>query len=169
MDNKRRFGERSIEFDEKGWIFFYEQMHRGELKAEMKNGELKLGNVAAELEETKQSLEKAKEESMVMAHCLSSLQEELENTKKELQLLKEERESQIEDVKLVDHSDSMEFQKKRYVTFANPPAAVAQVAVPPPAGVEKLERLSSLRREKNRIKKTLIPIISAIFSKKKGN
>ncbi|XP_022140396.1 WEB family protein At1g75720 [Momordica charantia] len=145
------------------------QMHRGELKAEMKNGELKLGNVAAELEETKQSLEKAKEESMVMAHCLSSLQEELENTKKELQLLKEERESQIEDVKLVDHSDSMEFQKKRYVTFANPPAAVAQVAVPPPAGVEKLERLSSLRREKNRIKKTLIPIISAIFSKKKGN
>lgn len=160
-------------------------MHGGDDR-EMNNGQgqLKLGNVAAELEETKQSLEKAKEESMVMAHCLSSLQEELEKTKRELQLLKEREFSsshkqqqrqpmlleseQIEDVKVVE-ADSMEFQKKRYVTFANPPAAVAQVAIPPPAGVEKLERLSSLRREKNKIKKTLIPLISGMFSKKKGN
>lgn len=135
--------------------------------------ELKLGNVAAELEETKQSLEKAKEESMVMAHCLSSLQEELENTKKELQFLKEsELFHQSEDVKVVDAAaaaDSMEFQKKRYVTFANPPAAVAHLVIPPPTGVEKLERLSSFRREKNKMKKTLIPLISAIFSKKKWN
>ncbi|KAE8651343.1 hypothetical protein Csa_002628 [Cucumis sativus] len=139
--------------------------------------QLKLGNVAAELEETKQSLSKAKEESMVMAHCLSSLQEELEKTKKELQLLKERELSslllnhQSEDVKLlVDQSDSMEFQKKRYVTFANPPAAaVTHLTVPPPAAVEKLDRLSSIRREKNKIKKTLIPLISGMFSKKKGN
>ncbi|CAK9317313.1 unnamed protein product [Citrullus colocynthis] len=148
------------------------QMHGGdhELRKE-RNGEsqLKLGNVAAELEETKQSLSKAKEESMVMAHCLSSLQEELEKTKRELQLLKERELSSLsQDVKLVE-TDSMEFQKKRYVTFANPPAAVAHLAIPPPAAVEKLDRLSSLRREKNKIKKTLIPLISGIFSKKKGN
>lgn len=148
-------------------------MHGGdhhELRKE-RNGEsqLKLGNVAAELEETKQSLSKAKEESMVMAHCLSSLQEELEKTKKELQLLKERELSSLsQDVKHVE-TDSMEFQKKRYVTFANPPAAVAHLAIPPPAAVEKLDRLSSLRREKNKIKKTLIPLISGIFSKKKGN
>ncbi|XP_038899241.1 WEB family protein At1g75720 [Benincasa hispida] len=153
------------------------QMHGNDEQRKERNGEsqLKLGNVAAELEETKQSLSKAKEESMVMAHCLSSLQEELEKTKKELQLLKERELSsfldnhQSEDVKLPVEPDSMEFQKKRYVTFANPPVAVAHLAIPPPAAVEKLDRLSSLRREKNKIKKTLIPLISGIFSKKKGN
>ncbi|KAA0063280.1 WEB family protein [Cucumis melo var. makuwa] len=155
-------------------------MHgRDEENKERMNGErqLKLGNVAAELEETKQSLSKAKEESMVMAHCLSSLQEELEKTKKELQLLKERELSSLlldhqpEDVKLlVDQPDSMEFQKKRYVTFANPPTAVPHLTVPPPpAAVEKLDRLTSIRREKNKIKKTLIPLISSMFSKKKGN
>ncbi|XP_022936927.1 WEB family protein At1g75720 [Cucurbita moschata] len=149
------------------------QMHGRDQRRD--TNELKLGNVAAELEETKQSLEKAKEESMVMAHCLSSLQEELENTKKELQFLKEsELFHQSEDIKVVDAAaaaaaatDSMEFQKKRYVTFANPPAAVAHLVIPPPTGVEKLERLSSFRRDKNKMKKTLIPLISAIFSKKK--
>lgn len=155
-----------------------------------------IGNVAAELEETKQSLEKAKEQSMVMAHCLSSLQEELHNTKKELQLIKDRQfsslshphekqqqqrtilfdseqneEDEDDDVKVVE-ADSMEFQKKRYVTFANPPAAVVApvAAIPPPVPVEKkLDRLSSLKREKNKIKKTLIPLISGIFSKRKGN
>ncbi|XP_022941034.1 WEB family protein At1g75720-like [Cucurbita moschata] len=147
------------------------QMPGGERREMMKGqeGQLKLGSVAAELEETKQSLEKAKEESMAMAHCLSSLQEELENTKKQLQLLKHRQFEEVQDVKVVE-ADSMEFQKKRYVTFANPPAAVSQVDIPPTAGVEKFERLSSLKREKkNKIKNTLIPLISAMFSKKKGN
>ncbi|KAG7037910.1 WEB family protein [Cucurbita argyrosperma subsp. argyrosperma] len=144
------------------------QMNGGEHR-EMMKGQLKLGSVAAELEETKQSLEKAKEESMAMAHCLSSLQEELENTKKQLQLLKQRQFEEVQDVKVVE-ADSMEFQKKRYVTFANPPAAVSQVDIPPTAGVGKFERLSSLKREKkNKIKNTLIPLISAMFSKKKGN
>ncbi|GAA0141436.1 hypothetical protein LIER_02578 [Lithospermum erythrorhizon] len=49
--------------------------------------------VKAELEETKESLQKAREQSMEMACCLSSLQEELERTRRELQHLKEQEKS----------------------------------------------------------------------------
>ncbi|GMJ14885.1 hypothetical protein HRI_005157700 [Hibiscus trionum] len=77
-------------------------------------------------------------------------------------------EFEIEDVKVVPDSTKYEvdktqteFQKKRYVTFANPPS-LAQVIVP--QGVEKLERHPSLRKKK---KKPLIPLIGGIFSRKK--
>lgn len=148
------------------------------------HGPWRHGDVTSELEETKQSLEKAKEERIVMATCLSSLREELERTQRELQHMKEResekqlRETEIEDVKVVEDSTKfevktktnnipsgegiLEFQKKRYVTFANPPA-VAQVVIP--QGVERLERHPSLKRKK---KKPLIPLIGGLFSKKKG-
>lgn len=83
-----------------------------------------------------------------MANCLSSLQEELERTKRELQELKLERESEkqmmefeIEHLKFVEdppnsemtrlpqvsrsqgEEEANEFQKKRYVTFANSPVS----------------------------------------------
>ncbi|CBI19857.3 unnamed protein product, partial [Vitis vinifera] len=116
----------------------------------------KLGTVVAELEETKYSLEKAKEEGTLMANCLSSLKEELERTKLELEQLKEREsekrlvmESEIEDVKFVEDSakvvevktqnrtseeeTSTEFQKKRYVTFANPPSRRGSPQVGSPA------------------------------------
>ncbi|KAK8601330.1 hypothetical protein V6N13_058955 [Hibiscus sabdariffa] len=146
------------------------------------NGSSRLGTVTAELEETKHSLVKAREESMAMANCLSSLKEELERTKRELQKMKDREatekimmEFEMEDVKVVPDSTKFEvrktqtsneqgteFQKKRYVTFANPPS-LAQVIVP--QGVEKLERHPSLRKKK---KKPLIPLIGGIFSRKKG-
>lgn len=147
------------------------------------NGDVpsKVGKVAAELEETRQSLQKAKEESMVMATCLSSLEEELQRTKKELQQLKEREsekqvmETEIEHLKFVEDSidievkaetsdEGTEFQKKRYVTFANPPS-LARVMVPP-QGDAALERHPSLRKKK---KKPLIPLIGGLFSRKKSS
>ena len=65
--------------------------------------------------------------------------------------------SEIEDVKFVENlttfgvkssrfdQENMEFQKKRYVTFANPPS-VSHHVMPPQHGVEKLERHPSLRK-----------------------
>nr|GME06171.1 WEB family protein At1g75720-like [Ipomoea batatas] len=102
----------------------------------------RLSSVTAELEETKQSLQKAQEESLEMATCLSSLQEELRRTKSELQQLKQhsgkqgEEYSEIEDLKFIEdtevkHENVVEFQKKRYVTFANPPAYSRHVMAPP--------------------------------------
>ncbi|KAF5455784.1 hypothetical protein F2P56_025324 [Juglans regia] len=149
------------------------------------HGPSRLGNVAiSELEETRQSLQKAKEESMIMANCLSSMKEELERTKHELQQLKEREseklmETKFVDVKFVEDSTRfevkkqnsededqeegiMEFQKKRYVTFANPPS-LEQVLIP--QGVEKLERHPSMKKKK----KPLMPLLGGIFSKKKGS
>ncbi|XP_042993091.1 WEB family protein At1g75720 isoform X4 [Carya illinoinensis] len=151
------------------------------------SGLSRLGNVTAELEETKQSLQKAKEERMLLATCLSSMKTELERTKLELQQLKEHEsdkqpmETEFEDVKFVEDStkfevkiqdsdhkeeEEMEFQKKRYVTnFANPPS-FEQVSIP--QVVEKLERHPSPKKKKKKIS-TLIPLIGGIFSKKKGS
>ncbi|XP_038705061.1 WEB family protein At1g75720-like isoform X2 [Tripterygium wilfordii] len=152
--------------------------------SENENEPSKLGTITAELEETKQSLEKAKEESMLMATNLSSLQEELDQTKRELQRLKQPikpvMETEIEDVQIIEE-DSTKFEvprtqrnvkntcthdEKRYVSFA-PPPSLAQVMVPA-KGVEVLERHPSLRKKKK--KKALIPLIGGIlfFSKKKG-
>ncbi|KAG6776566.1 hypothetical protein POTOM_020084 [Populus tomentosa] len=143
-------------------------------------GTSRLGTVTAELKETKQSLEKAKEQRTLMANCLSSLQEELERTRRELQQLKEREverqlvESEIEVVKVVEDTTEFEvkmqtsneegtqFQNKRYVTFANP-SSLTQVLMP--QGVGALERHPSLRKKK---KKPLIPLIGGIFSKKFG-
>ncbi|CAH1429869.1 unnamed protein product [Lactuca virosa] len=137
--------------------------------------------ITIELEETKQRLEEAQEDRMLMATCLSSLQQELERTKYELQQLKQNSKNHpgieedfefIEDVtkfevkpESTSHNatSELEFQKKRYVTFANPPS-VAQVMIQP-CDATVLERHPSLRKKK---KKALIPLIGGIFTKKKN-
>ncbi|GAB4839124.1 hypothetical protein Ancab_028652 [Ancistrocladus abbreviatus] len=144
------------------------------------NGNSKFGSVTAELEETKQSLQKAREETTLMENSISSLKEELERTKRELQELKQEKcekqmtEFEIEDLKFVEDppksrvktqtsmEEGVEFQKRRYVTFANPP--LSQVVLP--QGTPILERHPSLKKKK---KKTLMPLIGGIFSKKKSS
>ncbi|KAE9600146.1 hypothetical protein Lal_00045789 [Lupinus albus] len=141
---------------------------------------LRHGAVETELEETRQNLERAKEETMSMAHSLCCLQEELELTKQELQQLKQHETEKhpmvIEDVKFVENltkfeindftsdEEKIEFHKKRYVTFANPPS-VSHVMLP--QGIEKLERKPSLGNKKK--KKPLIAFVGCIFSRKKGN
>ncbi|KAE8682135.1 hypothetical protein F3Y22_tig00111273pilonHSYRG00075 [Hibiscus syriacus] len=143
-------------------------------------GSSSLVTVTAELEETKYNLEKAREESMVMANCLSSLKEELERRKRELELMKEGdikkpmMEFEMEDVRIVPGSaryelhetktsdeGTTEFQKNRYVAFANQPSLTRVIG---PQGVEKLDRHPSLRKNK----KPLIALIGGLFSKKKG-
>ncbi|KAH1064984.1 hypothetical protein J1N35_029971 [Gossypium stocksii] len=157
-----------------------EEMH---VREGSENGCSRLGTVTAELEETKYNLEKAREESLMMANCLCALKEELERTKTELQQMKEREteklmmEFEMEDVKIVPGSaryevnetrtfneeGTTEFQKKRYVTFSNQPCLTQVVG---PQGVEKLERHPSLRQKK---KKPLIPLIGGLFSKRKGS
>lgn len=149
--------------------------------SEDSQGPSRLETVTAELEETKQSLQKAREERISMANCISSLKEELSRTKQELQQLKQQEtrkqtlEMEIEDLKFVENSmkfeiktqnadEVAEFQKRRFVTFANPPS-LAQVMTPSQSD-EVLERHPSLRKKK---KKALIPLIGGIFSKKKGS
>ncbi|KAH6796326.1 hypothetical protein C2S51_037312 [Perilla frutescens var. frutescens] len=147
------------------------------------------GAMASELQETKQSLQKARDESDHMARCLSSLQQELEHTKSELEQLKMRASNrralnlETEDLKYVEdsietrehvkkettnHDQRVEFQRKKCVTFANPPL-VAQVVMPPPqlpSSQAVLQRHPSLKKKK---KKPLIPFIGGIFSKKRGS
>ncbi|KAK6131294.1 hypothetical protein DH2020_034965 [Rehmannia glutinosa] len=176
-------------------MLFGERVLAGEVYAnKLKEGETSKhshGAVASELEETKQSLQKAREESIHMAQFLSSLQQELEQTKNELHQLKTRASDrnmwdlEIEDVKFVENSrevteqvkthtinnpdddqSGVEFQKKKCVSFANHPS-VAQVIVPsPPSDQAVLQRHPSLKKKK---KKQLIPFIAGIFSKKRGS
>lgn len=177
----------------------------------------KLGSVTVELEETKQSLQRAKEESLRISNSLSSAKQELQRTKQELQQIKnhgysEKRRLLTEEVSssssssvtmIVDDVEhlkfeakdsnnkfenktqkyasnkgknggeeeekeegSVEFQKKRYVTFAKPPS-LTRLIVPPQGREEVLERSHSLKKKKN--KKPFIPLIRGILSKKKFN
>ncbi|GMI83094.1 hypothetical protein like AT1G75720 [Hibiscus trionum] len=144
----------------------------------------RLGSVTAELEETKYNLEKAREESMVMANSLCALKQELERTEREVEQMKEREiqklmmEFEMEDVKVVPGSaryelnetptvdeEGTQFQNKRYVTFANQPSLTGAISITP-QGVEKLERHPSLRKKK---RNPLIPLIGGLFSKKKGS
>ncbi|KAL2499353.1 WEB family protein [Abeliophyllum distichum] len=77
-----------------------------------------VGSMKAELEETKNNLKKAHEESMLMASCLSSLQQELEQTRRELSQLKEPSVAQVMmpppgDAAVLERHPSLKKKKKK--------------------------------------------------------
>lgn len=143
--------------------------------------------MTAELEETKQSLQKAKEEGNFMAVCIKSLREELEQAKKEIRELKKMMEFQkdqqadrteIEDLKFIENATKLdqiktqkteeardhEFQKKRYVKFASPPS-LAKIIISAAEDDQFLERPPSVKKTK---KKSFAPLIGWLFPRKKG-
>ncbi|KAL0379141.1 UNVERIFIED_CONTAM: WEB family protein [Sesamum radiatum] len=149
----------------------------------------KLGAVTAELEETKQSLQKAKEEGSLMAYCLTSLRQELEETKRELHQLKAKKtnivphldideEPEIEELKFVENTskvetvgtpgngeDGLEFEKKRSVKFASPPLLTKVIVSKDSSPAEDGER-APLKSKKKMKKNPLVPLIGGLFLKK---
>ncbi|XP_057469020.1 WEB family protein At1g75720-like [Actinidia eriantha] len=149
----------------------------------------RFGAVSTELEETKQSLQKAKEEGHAMAYCLKSLKQELEQTKRELHHLKSSStarefhkqpsfDPEIEDLKFIENAGEVEFktemvredgleyfEKKRSVKFASPPS-LAQIMASKDVG-EVMETIPTSKTKMKR--KSLILFIGGLFSKKKGS
>ncbi|XP_021727665.1 WEB family protein At2g17940-like [Chenopodium quinoa] len=154
--------------------------------------EKKVEIVSSELEETKQSLQKAREEGNYMANCLKSLKQQLEETKRELHTLKAAKDvvkdhhhhtkainPEIEELKFVetnankfdnnnrgisyDHQQEL-FQKKKFVTFASPPSLTREIKQNDER-TSKLERSSSFRKDGK--KKPSVAIMGWLFSRKK--
>ncbi|CAL5033916.1 unnamed protein product [Urochloa decumbens] len=177
--------------------------------------------VTAELAVAKQELEKEREEKQKMAGCIQSLQEELTHAMRELKRLKarddEDAAAKVIDLE-VDEGLSFftteaaekqpprgsadggvaaaaagggELQKKRYVTFADPPACrapplpdvVMELRRPQPqphyyreprfqrqmsAGHEAAKAMAAAEEEgRRKKKKPLIPLVGALFMRRK--
>uniref|UniRef100_A0A0D9W1V1 Uncharacterized protein n=1 Tax=Leersia perrieri TaxID=77586 RepID=A0A0D9W1V1_9ORYZ len=156
-----------------------------------------------QLEEAKQELEKERSEKKKMAGCILSLQEELTNAMRELTKLKardDDIDLQVEDLKFVEIEKQNpppaniidEFQKRRYVTFAdNPPpedvvmelhhhhhhrAHNHNAPAPPLREVRFMRQMSAghgmaataeEERRKIRKKKPLIALVGGLFMRKK--
>ncbi|KAG5530248.1 hypothetical protein RHGRI_030572 [Rhododendron griersonianum] len=148
----------------------------------------RIGAVSAELEETKQSLQKAKEEAHFMAYSLNSLKQELEHTKRELHHLKTRElapkqpvafDPEIEEIKFIENARDVEanttqkreqgleyyLEKKRSVKFASPPS-LAKIITSKDVG--ELMHTNSNSSKKKLKRKPLISFMGGLFSKKKG-
>lgn len=155
----------------------------------------RIGAVSAELEETKQSLQKAKEEANFMAYCLNSLKQELEHANRELHHLKTGEllvhkqpafDPEIEEIKFIENTREVEvgrntvlqrgggggnseyyFEKKRSVKFASPPSLTKLITTKDVCD-QVMPTDSSNSSKKKMKRKTLIPFMGRLFSKKKG-
>ncbi|KAJ9703701.1 hypothetical protein PVL29_005128 [Vitis rotundifolia] len=167
------FGERVLA----GELYANKLKEMRDRAGENAQGQSRYGAVTAELEETKQSLQKAREEGDLMANCLRSLRAELEETKTELIKLKSRNfdkqlvDPELEDLKFIENAtkieiktqteDAEEFQKKRYVTFASPPS-VTRIITNHDSSGEVQEKPPLQKKAK---KKPLMPLMGWIFSK----
>ncbi|XP_039069619.1 WEB family protein At3g51220-like [Hibiscus syriacus] len=139
-------------------------------------GQSKIAVLTSELEETKHSLQRTKDEGDLMSCSIKALKEELERTKKDLQFREKEFQKQRfepekEEFKFMEKSSKKsfitqneepadEFQKKRYVKSASPPS-LAQVVV------NKEEMVGKPVKKVGR--KPTISMIRWLFAKKKGS
>ncbi|KAI0520263.1 hypothetical protein KFK09_007734 [Dendrobium nobile] len=149
----------------------------------------RFGSLVAELEETKQNLEKAQEERLEMENYLTSLKQELDKTKTELKQLKARDlekpaiDSETEDIKFVENTteideiempvvnEDLTIQRKKFVKFANPPS-LARVMCTEEHVLDRQfsvdRETSQTRNKQKKKKKSLLPIIVSVFLKKKS-
>ncbi|XP_047314589.1 WEB family protein At1g75720-like [Impatiens glandulifera] len=158
------------------------QIERNNMKEEdASSSSLRLFTIKGELEETKQNLQKAKDESMQIANCLYSLQEELERAKLEIQQLKNRESAEIqvmlkkemECLKFTTENmeDAIEVKKhavssKKYMDPSPNDRITFLKSVDDEDHERVLLRHPSLKKTDKKKKKTLIPlIIGGLFCK----
>ncbi|CAO2827505.1 unnamed protein product [Amaranthus hypochondriacus] len=143
------------------------QLESSKISSAKENVGTKSGNVSTELEETKQNLEKAREEGNYMANWLKSLKEELKETKRELQNLKSKKDydqqkaiinPEVEEIIKKADNNVDEIEKKRFVTFASPPSLIREI------NQNTLGRTSSFRKQGK--KKPVVAIMGWLFPRK---
>lgn len=160
----------------------------GSVEREDKQHETKVGHGDKKL----QTLDKSKDEEKLMAYYLMSLKQQLEETKSELNQLKSTRSPypshctpinpEIEEIKFIEHpKPAQEINSPLEETneldddnlFESKQVDLVKFQTPSPtkwiAEVPKMQETSpsSLKTKKAK-KKTLIPLLSGIFSKSKG-
>ncbi|KAL6227039.1 hypothetical protein ACLB2K_000998 [Fragaria x ananassa] len=141
--------------------------------------------LTAELEETQQHLEKAREENKLMAYSIKSLRDDLDHARRELYNYVKAREQfqkhpvdhqdpEIEDFKFIENATEFETkrafnqnedesQKKRYVKFASPPSLAQVIVNKEEMQAEGMRSPSSVKRM-NKKK----PLIGWLFNKNKA-
>ncbi|KAK8716802.1 hypothetical protein V6N13_044099 [Hibiscus sabdariffa] len=130
-------------------------------------GQSKIAVVTSELEETRQSLQRSKEEGNLMSHNIKALKQELEKTKQDVQQLranefpKQRFEPEKQHFKFIEkptktpnQEPADEFQNKK---FASPPGTVNKEEILVEKPVNKVRR------------KPTISMIGWLFAKKKAS
>ncbi|PKA57976.1 WEB family protein [Apostasia shenzhenica] len=150
----------------------------------------RLSSLEAELEETRQNLEKAQEERVELEIYLCSLKQELERTKIELKQLqptgreKPAMDSDVEDIKFVENSIEVEterpgseehtaFLRKKSVKFANPPSLARYMSTEErvfnrQVSMDRESSQKNSNQQQQKKKRSMFPIIASMFSKKKN-
>ena len=154
-----------------------------EARKSEENAVSSLGSTQSELEGTKQMIENARKEGMLMVTALTELKEELQNTRKELERLQpmksanEMKKTELVDMESTENSSGVkegraETERRRHVRFAKPHIAEVIVAETPNVIERKFsatEANPSEATKRNKKTKALFPALGIIFSSKKDH